>query len=88
MEHQTLTFSSYKGFSSPGAFVIEEDAVTSEHVVSLSVIDAHPKGIKFRAAVRRTRVKLSLFVLGNLLNLSVQLTLSDLLFNSRCLSLS
>ena len=57
--------------------MVKEDAVTSEHVVSLSVIDAHPEGIKFRATVRRTRVKLSLFVLGNLLNLSVQLTLRE-----------
>ena len=47
-------FSCDKGLSPPWAFVIEEDAVASEHAVSLAVVDHHPVGVQLGNPVGRS----------------------------------
>src|ERR1700722_14865261 len=56
-----------------GRLMIEEDAVTCEQAVSLTVIDRNPVGIHLSCAIGRTRVKRRGLPLRHLLDLAEHL---------------
>mmetsp|Transcript_6067 Transcript_6067/g.5347 ORF Transcript_6067/g.5347 Transcript_6067/m.5347 type:complete len:233 (-) Transcript_6067:143-841(-) len=76
--HSTGDLASHKGLATARAFVIEEDAIHSKHVVSLAVVHDTPVGHQLGARIGRARVKGGCFALLRLLNLAVK-------FGSRCL---
>ena len=53
--------------------VVEEDAVGSVHAVAFAVVLHNPVAVKLSHRIRATRVKWSVFVLGYLLNLAIEL---------------
>jgi hypothetical protein len=63
----------HEGTSTTRALVVEENAITSVHVVGLTVVFRDPECIKLRHTVGATRVKRSVFVLRDGLNQSVKL---------------
>ena len=69
-----LTFARHEGFTTSGAFVVEENAVAGKHVIGLAIINAHPKRVEFGATVRRSGVERRLLALRNLLHFAVKFT--------------
>ncbi len=59
--------------STTGALVVEENAIASVHVVSLTIVFRDPECIELRDTVGAARVEWSVFVLRNGLNQPVKL---------------
>src|SRR3954454_6514911 len=63
----------HEGFAANRAFMIEQDAVRSEHAVRLSVVHRYPITVKLRYPIGRTRIEGRGFLLRDFLNQPVQL---------------
>lgn len=59
--------------STPGALVVEQDAVAGVHAVCLAVVDGDPVAVQLGDAVRRARVEGRRLALRRLDDLAVQL---------------
>ncbi len=62
----------HEGFTTQGAFVIEEDAVRGMNAIGLAVIDGDPIGIELCSGVGRTRIEGRGFTLRHVLRLAVE----------------
>ena len=72
LSHRSCNFSRHKSFASSWTFVIEQNTITSKHIVSLSKIDNTPVGEKLGHSIRRSGIKRCFFILRNLLNFAVK----------------
>jgi hypothetical protein len=70
-----------KSTSSSWRFVVEQDSITSIHIVSFPVVDYDPVTVKFSNAIWRSWVKWSGFFLWSFNNLSIKLTSRSLALN-------
>ena len=61
-------FASDKGFATPGALVIEQDAVAGIHAICLTVVHRDPVAIQLGHAIGASRVKRRTLFLGHLLH--------------------
>ncbi|RNA43570.1 phytase family [Brachionus plicatilis] len=57
----TANFSSHKISSSTRTLVVEQNSIHSKHVISFSVVDSDPVGVKFGSAIWRSRIKWCFF---------------------------
>jgi len=89
LSHAASDLARDKVAAAPRRLVVEQDAVDSEHAVSLAVVDRDPVGVDFGGAVRRPRIKRGRLLLRDLLYLAEHLrggglVEADLLFQVAC----